>query len=59
VALRVNNRARLESTGRDCTGWRDVPLPIGADDVRVGALGNGLLLATTDATTSQLWLRSP
>jgi hypothetical protein len=36
-----------------------VPLPIGADEVRVGSLGNGLLLATTDATTSQLWLRSP
>lgn len=59
VALRVDNRARLESTARDCTGWRDVPLPVGADEVRVGALGRALLLATTDTVSSQLWLRTP
>lgn len=58
VALRVDDRAVLESTGRDCAGWRDIPLPIGADEVRVGELPAGLLLATTDATNSQLWLRS-
>jgi hypothetical protein len=57
VALRVNNRARLTSTGRDCTGWRDMPLPVGADEVRVGALAGSLLLATTDQASSQLWLR--
>ncbi len=58
VALRVDNRARLMSTGRDCSGWRDVPLPIGADEVRVGELGGRLLLVTTDQATSQLWLRA-
>ena len=58
VALRVNNRAQLESTDRDCTGWRNIPLPITSDEVRVGLLAGGLLLATTDQTTSQLWLRA-
>ncbi|HEY0807091.1 MAG TPA: hypothetical protein VGD84_18625 [Pseudonocardiaceae bacterium] len=58
LALRVDNRARLASTGRDCTGWQDVPLPIGADEVRVGQLAGRLLLATTDQTSSQLWLRA-
>jgi hypothetical protein len=58
LALRVDNRARLMSTGPDCSGWRDVPLPVGGDEVRVGQLSDGLLLATTDATSSELWLRS-
>jgi hypothetical protein len=58
IALRVNDKARLESTARDCAGWRDVPLPITADEVRIGELPGGLLLATTDATLSQLWLRT-
>jgi hypothetical protein len=58
VALRVDDRARLASTGRDCAGWRDVSLPIASDEVRVGELATGLLLATTDATSSQLWLRT-
>jgi hypothetical protein len=57
IALRVNDKARLESTARDCAGWRDVPLPITSNEVRIGVLPNGLLLATTDATLSQLWLR--
>jgi hypothetical protein len=59
VALRVDDRARLASTNRDCTGWQDIPLPIAADEVRIGTLAGGLLLATTDANLSQLWLRTP
>ncbi|HYS34364.1 MAG TPA: hypothetical protein VEO01_01830 [Pseudonocardiaceae bacterium] len=58
IALRVNDKARLESTGRDCAGWRDVPLPITSNEVRIGELSTGLLLATTDQTASQLWLRT-
>ncbi len=58
IALRVNDKARLESTARDCAGWRDVPLPITSDEVRIGELPDGLLLATTDETTSRLWLRT-
>jgi hypothetical protein len=57
IALRVNDKARLVSTARDCAGWRDVPLPITSNEVRIGTLPNGLLLATTDDTLSQLWLR--
>ena len=58
IALRVNDRARLETVGRDCAGWHDVALPVGADEVRVGVLGGRLFLATTNATNSELWLKT-
>jgi hypothetical protein len=57
IALRVNDKARLEATARDCAGWRDVPLPITSNEVRIGELPGGLLLATTDKAASELWLR--
>jgi hypothetical protein len=58
AALRIDNVARLESISRDCTGWRTIPLPVRSDEVRVGALSGQLLLATTDETSSRLWLRA-
>jgi hypothetical protein len=57
-ALRVGGTARLESISRDCMHWREVALPVRSDEVRVGTLPAGLLLATTDETSSRLWLRS-
>jgi hypothetical protein len=57
AAYRVNTVGRLESISRDCTDWQDVTLPVRSDEVRVGALKDQLLLATTDATSSRLWLR--
>lgn len=57
AALRVDNVARLATVGRDCTGWADLALPAAAPQAVVGPLGAGLLLATTGADSSRLWLR--
>jgi hypothetical protein len=57
AAFRVDTVGRLESISRDCAGWRDIALPVRSDEIRVGVLGGRLLLATTGATSSRLWLR--
>jgi hypothetical protein len=61
AAYRVDTVGRLESVSRDCTTWRDIALPVRSDEVRVGVLGGQrsgqLLVATTDATSSRLWVR--
>jgi hypothetical protein len=58
AALRLNNTARLTTFANNCTGSRDLALPVTAREARIGALPNALLLATTDETTSRLWLRA-
>jgi hypothetical protein len=57
ATLRIDDAARLASINRDCTDWQDIPLPVSAREARIGALPDGLLLATTDATASRLWLQ--
>lgn len=58
AALRTDGNARLASVGRDCTGWRNIPLPVNSREACVGELAGGLVLATTDPTSSRLWLRA-
>jgi hypothetical protein len=57
AAIRLNNTARLVTFASDCTGSRDLTLPVVSREARIGALPNALLLATTDLTVSRLWLR--
>ena len=42
---------------RDCTTWHKIELPIRSRDVAIGIVGDNLLLATSDADHSRLWLR--
>jgi hypothetical protein len=46
ATLRLDGTARLVSFARDCTGWQDIPLPVAAEQARLGAVPGGLLLAT-------------
>ncbi|QLY29289.1 hypothetical protein H0264_29005 [Nocardia huaxiensis] len=59
MSIRVDGAARLLTAGRDCTGMREVPLPVRAPRAFVGNLPGGLLLATTDPDgDSRIWLRA-
>lgn len=57
AAYRVDKVGRLESISRDCTHWQDVRLPVVSDEIRVGSLAGQVVLATTNATSSRLWVR--
>ncbi|WAL63168.1 hypothetical protein ORV05_19245 [Amycolatopsis cynarae] len=58
AVLRVDDRARLAVLGRDCTGWQDLPLPVGAAEACLAPLPGEVLLATTDPEGSRLWVRA-
>ena len=54
---RSGQYTRLVTVHRDCTGWQPLATPVAAPDAAVGDVAGHLLLATTTATASQLWLR--
>lgn len=58
AALRIDGHARLASLNRDCTAWRDIPLPARTTEIRLAALPGAILVAATEATTSRLFLRA-
>ncbi|MBL1079852.1 hypothetical protein JK358_36180 [Nocardia sp. 2] len=59
ITIRAGGTARLLSAARDCTGLREIPLPAVAPKAFLGALGDGILLATTDpAGDSRIWLHT-
>ncbi|MTE16878.1 hypothetical protein [Nocardia aurantiaca] len=54
----LDHVVQLVSVGSNCTDWQQISLPAMAPAARMIALPSGLLLATTDADRSRLWLRA-
>ncbi|UGT42772.1 hypothetical protein LTV02_05000 [Nocardia yamanashiensis] len=60
MATRMDGTAHLLTAARDCTGIRDLPLPVTAPKAILGTLPHHLLLATTDPDgDSRIWLSTP
>ncbi len=57
VLSAVDRVARLDTVGRNCSGWAPVELPVPSATAALGPLGPRLVLATTDDAASRLWLR--
>jgi hypothetical protein len=53
----VDRVARLDLTSPACGAWTQLPLPARAPDAAFGFLGGELVLATSTADASRLWLR--
>jgi hypothetical protein len=57
VVSTVNGHARVYALDTGCRRWAPLPLPVRAQQAAVGLVDGALLLATTDAGPSRLWMR--